>query len=270
MTTSMETNLAWRYCGNQIKMWREQASVTREALVKETGYGYEYVKSMETGRRKPTMRLLQTADQMCGAGGKLIAAQEFLKPEAHPQRAQEYMALEKDAIAINSYQPLLIPGMLQTEEYARALIGESIPLLDEETIEERVASRLKRQRMLTERQTVMFNYVLHEASLRMMVGGREAMRRQLAQILEFGKLRNVTIKVLPYGRAFSVALNGGVTLLETTDLEHYAYVEGPETSALYADGDKASVLARVHDMIRTHALSPEESAEFIRKVAEEL
>ncbi|MEV5608273.1 helix-turn-helix transcriptional regulator [Streptomyces sp. NPDC052225] len=270
MTTSMETNLAWRYCGNQIKMWREQAGVTREALVKETGYGHEYVKSMETGRRKPTMRLLQTADQMCGAGGKLIAAQEFLKPEAHPQRAQEFMALEKDAIAISSYEPLLIPGLLQTEEYARALIGESIPLLDDETVEERVASRLKRQRMLTERQTVMFSYVLYEASLRTVVGSGEDMKRQLQQILDFAKLRNVTIKVLPYGRVSGVALNGGITLLETTDHEHYAYVEAPKTSALYADGGKASELALAHDMIRMHALSPEESAEFIRKVAEEL
>ncbi|MEU6390769.1 helix-turn-helix transcriptional regulator [Streptomyces sp. NPDC046939] len=265
-----EANLAWRYCGNQIKLWREQAGVTREALVAESGYGLEYVKSMENGRRKPTGRLLLIADQMCGAGGKLVAAREFLKPEAHPQRSQEFMALEKDAVAIGSYEPLLVPGLLQTEKYMRTLISESCPLLADEVVEQRVAGRLKRQEALIERTTVMFSYVLYEATLRTLVGGRDTMKEQCQRLLACQQLRNVMIQVLPFGRACGVALNGPVTLLETADHEHYAFAEGQKTSALYADGDKASELSRVHGMIRMHALSPEDSSEFIRKVAEEL
>ncbi|WP_306317654.1 MULTISPECIES: helix-turn-helix transcriptional regulator [unclassified Streptomyces] len=267
---SAEINLAWRYCGSQIKLWRSEAGVDREILAKEAGYGCEYVKSMENGRRKPTLRLLQIADQLCGAGGKIVAAQEYLKPEAHPQRSQEFMALEKDAIAISSYEPLLIPGLLQAPEYARALIGASSPPLDDEAVEERVTGRLKRQEALTVRTGVMFSFVLFEAALRAQVGGREVMERQLQRLLELGELRNVSIQVLPFGRAYGVALRGAVAVLETVDHEHYAYVEGPETSTLYADANKVSALTRAHDMIRMHALSPEDSADFIRKVAREL
>ncbi|MFZ3568613.1 helix-turn-helix domain-containing protein [Streptomyces sp. BH097] len=268
MSTSTETNLAWRYCGSQIKMWRTEAGIDREILAKEAGYGCEYVKSMENGRRKPTLRLLQIADQLCGAGGKILAAQEYLKPEPHPQRSQEYMALEKDAIAVGVYQPLLIPGLLQAPDYAKALIGASSPPLDDETVEERVAGRLKRQEALTARPGVMFSFVMFEAALRTDVGGAAVMQRQLQHLLNVGALRNVSIQALPFGRAYGVALNGAIALLETADHEHYAYVEGPETSTLYADPDKVSALTRSHDMIRMHALSPEDSAEFIRKVAE--
>lgn len=269
MSTSTETNLAWRYCGSQIKMWRTEAGVDREILAKEAGYGCEYVKSMENGRRKPTLRLLQIADQLCGAGGKIVAAQEYLKPEAHPQRSQEYMALEKDAIAVTSYEPLLVPGLLQAPEYAKALIGASSPPLDDETVEERVAGRLKRQEALTSRTGVMFSFVLYEAALRTAVGGRDVMAGQLQHLLDVGELRNVLIQVLPFGRAYGVALNGAVALLETGDHEHYAYVEGQKTSALYADADKVSELTRTHDMIRMHALGPGDSVDFIRKVAQE-
>ncbi|MGY0024426.1 Scr1 family TA system antitoxin-like transcriptional regulator [Streptomyces sp. cg35] len=265
---SNDANLAWRYCGSQIKLWRTEAGVAREALAREAGYGCEYVKSMENGRRKPTLRLLQVADQLCGAGGKIVAAQEYLKPEPHPQRSQEYMALEKDAIAVSFYQPLLIPGLLQAREYAKALIGASSPPLDDETVEERVTGRLRRQEALAARTGVMFSFVVFEAALRTAVGGCDVMRQQLQHLLKVGELRNVSIQVLPFGRAYGVALNGAIALLETVDHEHYAYVEGPETSTLYAGADKVSSLTRAHGMIRMHALSPEDSAEFIRKVAE--
>ncbi|WP_415952437.1 helix-turn-helix domain-containing protein [Streptomyces sp. KLOTTS4A1] len=267
---STETNLAWRYCGNQIKLWREQAGLTREALVKETGYSLDYVKSMENGRRKPTTRLLRVADQLCEAGGKIVAAQGFLKPEAHPERAQEYMALQRDAISVSQFHPLLVPGLLQTERYAHALISASYPPLDDEMVESRVAGRIRRQQSMVERKTALFSFVLYEAALRTPVGGSEVMGEQLRQLLELGKLRQVVIQVLPYGQAYGVALNGPIVLLETPDNERYAYVEGPQTSALYAEGEKASKLARAHDMIRVHALSPEGSVEFIRKVAAEL
>ncbi|MZD09760.1 helix-turn-helix domain-containing protein [Streptomyces sp. SID5785] len=264
------TNPAWRYCGSQIKLWRTEAGVARETLADEAGYGYEYVKSMENGRRRPTTHLLQIADQLCRAGGKIVAAQEYLKPEPHPQRSQEFMEIEKEAIASFSYQPLLIPGQLQTREYAHALISASSPPLDDETVEERIVGRLKRQEAMIARTGAMYGFVVYEAALRTAVGGAGAMREQLQHILDLGRLHHVSIQVLPTGRACGVALNGSLVLLESPDHEHHAYVEGPETGALYTDPAKVSVLTRTHGMIRTHALSVEESAEFIGKVAQEL
>ncbi|MET7744001.1 helix-turn-helix transcriptional regulator [Streptomyces sp. NPDC005385] len=265
---SKQPPIAWRYCGSQIKLWRTEAGVGREALAKEAGYDYEYVKSMENGRRRPTLRLLQIADQVCGAGGKLVAAQEYLKPEPFPARSQEFMAIEAEAISLSWYEPLLIPGLLQTQNYAQALIAGSCPPLDDETVSERVAARLRRAEALSRRFRVMYGFVIYEAALQTLVGGEEVMMQQLRHLLDVGRMRNVSIQVLPLGRCSGVALAGPIVLLETAEHEHLAYVEGPEMSMLHASPDKVSALTQRHGMIRMHALSIEESAKFIREVAE--
>ncbi|MFE2485044.1 Scr1 family TA system antitoxin-like transcriptional regulator [Streptomyces mirabilis] len=267
---SQQAQQNWRYCGGQVRLWREEAGVGRQALADEAGYDIEYVKSMECGRRRPTLRLLQVADQMCGARGKLVAGREFLKPEPFPARSQEYMALEAEAFVVHHYALGLIPGLLQTEEYARALISESCPPLDDETVEERVRARLARKEALTRRPRTVYGFVIHEAALRTEVGGRGVMQHQLLQLPQVGALRNVSIQVLPFGKCSGLALNGPFVLLETAEHEHSAYVEGPETSVLHADADKVSYLAQVHGMIRMQAFGVEESAAFIRKVAAEL
>ncbi|MEU6342245.1 helix-turn-helix transcriptional regulator [Streptomyces sp. NPDC046977] len=260
--------MAWRYCGNQVKLWREQAGVTRERLADEAGYGVETVRSMELGRRRPMLRLLQVADHLCGAGGKLLAAQEFLKPERFPERTREFMQAESEAIALYGYEPLLIPGLLQTEAYARALIGNSCPPLDDETIEERVTARIARQERLWRKPTVLFGFVIYEAALHSRVGGAAVMRSQLRHLVDVGSLRNVAVQVLPADRAPCPALGGSLVLLETGDHERYAYVEGQETSALYSDPARVSTLTQRHGIIRMQALGVEESAQFIGRVAE--
>lgn len=260
--------IAWRYCGSQIKLWRTEAGVSREALAKEAGYDYEYVKSMENGRRRPTVLLLQVADQLCGACGKLVAAQEYLKPEKFLSYAEDYVRYEAEAIVLSSYQPLLIPGLLQTEERVKAYLNAHFPPLDDETVEERAAARIERQVLLGKR-TRAFNFVVAETALRNVVGGAEAHKRQLLWLLEAGLARNVTVQVLPFAGA-GPELDGPFVLLETPEHEHLVYEEGQATGRLYADPDKVSIVAERHAMILRKALSPDESARFIRKLAEEL
>ncbi|MEU8921402.1 helix-turn-helix transcriptional regulator [Kitasatospora sp. NPDC048545] len=270
MTTPKQNPMAWKYCGDQVKRWREQAGVTREQLCQAASYDYESVRSMEAGRRKPSLKLLQVADELCNARGMLLGAADFLKPEKFPSYSQGYTDAESRAIAIQWYEGLLIPGLLQTEEYARELLSHSCPPLDDETVDARVAARLQRQEKLNRSLTVMFGFVIYEAALRSMVGGRACMKRQLHHLLEVGKLRNVSVQVLPVGRGAYQGLGGSLILLESPEHDHFAYIEGQETGVLYADPDKVSVLARRHGMISQQALSAEGSADFVRKVAEEL
>jgi hypothetical protein len=244
--------------------------VTREQLSQAAHYDIESVRSMEAGRRKPSLKLLQAADELCDAKGMIVGAADYLAPEKFPAYSQGYTDAESRAIAIQWYEGLLIPGLLQTEEYARELISHSCPPLDDETVEARVTARLQRQEKLHQSLTVMFGFVIYEAALRSMVGGRACMKRQLQYLLELGKLRNVSVQVLPVGRGAYQGLGGSLILLESPEHEHFAYIEGQETGVLYADPDKLSVLARRHGMICQQALSADGSAEFIRKVAEEL
>lgn len=180
------------------------------------------------------------------------------------------MQAEAEAIALYGYEPLLVPGLLQTEAYARALMGNSCPPLDDETIEERVAARLERQEKLRRKPTALFGFVLYEAALRTNVGGPEVMKRQLQDLLTAGSLRNVSVPVLPADRVAYPALSGSLVLMETEEHEHLAYVEAQETSALCTDPTKVSRLSQRHGTIRMQALGVEESARFIGEVAEAL
>ncbi|MDI2129097.1 helix-turn-helix domain-containing protein [Yinghuangia seranimata] len=262
--------MAWRYCGNQIKLWRTRAGVTREQLGNEAGYGCETIRAMESGRRRPTVGVLRVADVLCRADGMLVAAEEYLLPEKYPVRTHEFMDAEASAICVNWFEPLLIPGLLQTADYARALISDSCPPLDDETIEGRVAARLQRQAKLNEKPMRLFSFILYEAALRTGVGGTEVMRAQLHHLLEVGLQRNVSIQVLPADGRAALALIGPLVLLESPTHEYFAYVEAPETSVLYSDAEKLSALTQRHGMIRMHALSVEESSRFIGDLAEEL
>ncbi|MFH9423624.1 helix-turn-helix domain-containing protein [Streptomyces sp. NPDC017529] len=260
--------MAWRYCGNQIKLWRTQAEVSREELADEAGYAAEYVKSMEQGRRRPTVHLLQVADQVCGAHGMLTAAKEYLQPERFPSYSAEYMRCEADAVALSFYQAQLIPGLLQTEEYMRRLMEERWPPLDRETVEQRITSRLERQALL-DKESVTFSFIISEAVLRYPIGTGEEHKHQLHRLLKAGERRNVTLQILRLGGGVSPALSGSFVLLETAEHDRLAYEEGHLGGVLCADPDRVSSVSRKFALLHQKAMDHEESARFIRKLTEE-
>ncbi|MFI1798901.1 helix-turn-helix domain-containing protein [Streptomyces sp. NPDC020379] len=259
--------MAWRLSGNQVKLWRVEANISREELAEESGYGAETVKSMEQGRRRPTQHLLEIADELCGAKGKLAAVHPYLEPEKVASRAREYMEIEAEAIAFHWYEVLLIPGLLQTEDYARALLSGRYPPVSDELVEMRVVARLARQDLLRKPTTV-FNFVIHEVALRAAFGGPDVMKRQLARLVEEGMARNICIQVVPIGS--TIGCEGSFTVLETAEHRYYGYQEAQLMSNLHADPEMVSVLIKRHALLRAHALSPEKSAQLIRKVSEEL
>jgi transcriptional regulator with XRE-family HTH domain len=269
-TDNNQPPVAWRYSGNQLKRWRLERDVSREDLAREAGYSYEAIKSMEQGRRKPARRVLDIADDMCEAAGKLRAAADYLEPEKYPPRTHEFMQAEASAITLHWYENVFVPGLLQTKDYARALLDAHCPPLDDETIEERLAARMQRREKLEHKPTSLFSFVIYEAALRTMVGGPETMRCQLEHVANMGQLRNVSIQVLPADRGAHAGLNGAFVLLETEERERYAYEESHEMSCLYSDPEKMGVLTERHGMIRMQALSAEDSTRFIRGVADGL
>ncbi|MFD0316388.1 helix-turn-helix domain-containing protein [Streptomyces flavalbus] len=253
---------AWRYGGNQLKRWRTKANVSREELAAASNYSPDTIKSMEQGVRMPTSRVLDVADELCRAEGLLSAAKEYLQREKFPARAQDFMDREKEAISLWWYEPLLIPGPLQTEAYARLLIGDHVPTLDDETVEQRVKARVERQQIHTRKPMVACSYILYEAALR----GSYVDENQLLHLLSVGRLRNVSIHVLPYKRATTAALHGEMVLLETKDHERLAYTEAPSVSQLTADPKIVSAQIERLSMIRGMALDPYESAHFIERM----
>ncbi|MEU3562566.1 helix-turn-helix transcriptional regulator [Kitasatospora sp. NPDC006786] len=259
--------MSWKYCGNQIKLWRTRAGVSREDLATEAGYGIESLRSMEAGRRKPSVHLLQVADDMCDAKGILVAGAQFLVPEKYPQFAEEYIRNEEEALVINWYENQLVPGLLQTEATARTIIDGRWPPLDDETVAARVAARLERRGLLNI-QTKAFNFVIEEAVLRRRLSTEEAHTEQLRHLVTVGKQRNVVIQVVP-SKGFHPGLEGQLILLDLPEHQRIAYEEGQAGGRLYSDIDKVQLLSQRHERILRQALTPEKSAGFINKLVED-
>ncbi|MGK5732768.1 helix-turn-helix domain-containing protein [Streptomyces sp. URMC 124] len=257
-----------RYLGNQFMMWRQEAGMSREEVAEAVGYSSEMVRSVEQGRRACPPRMAEIADELFGARGKLKAGLSYLTREKFPERSKEFFAFEAEAVVLWSYQTMLIPGLLQTEEYARALLSGGRPLLDEKAVEERVATRLDRQQLLTRARPVDFSFVIHEAALRTPMGGREAHKRQLMRLLEVSHLRHVCLQVLPFDRVVPDALNGPMVLLETQHGHRYFLTEGQELS--HFSSEEVGTLSQRYGAIRAQALPSEESRSFLERMVDEL
>lgn len=263
-----QTPSAWRHCGQQLQMWRQEAGGSCQSLGEAAGYTEGTIRAMEVGRRRPTARLLAVADDLYGARGKLKALEKFLVPDPFPPRAAEFMEREAHAIAHQSYEPIRIPGLLQTERYVRALFTAHYPPIDEETIEHRVAARIERGSMLSRRPTTYFSFVIEESALQRPVGGAEVMKEQCEHLLEAVKLRNVDIQVMPTRMGAHPGNSGPIVLLESPDHEHHVFQEGQSVSHLTADPEAVGKLTNRLGMIRMQALGSEESAEVIKREAD--
>ncbi|MCF3103442.1 helix-turn-helix domain-containing protein [Streptomyces roseoverticillatus] len=260
--------MTWRLCGNQAKLWRTRAGVTREELAREANYDFETVKSMEQGRRRPTERFLQVTDDMCGAHGFLIAMLDYLGPEKSVPGYDDLFRYEEEAISICSYQPLLIPGLLQTEEAMRALFNAHWPPLEDDVIDQRVSKRLTRQKLLEKRSRA-FVFVIGEAALRNTMSGVEGHKRQLARLLEAAAQRNVILQVM-VTEGGHPEISSGFVLLELPDHRRIAYEEGNMMGKLSSDPEMVSFIVHCNALVGRLALSPERSERFIQELMEEL
>ncbi|MEU4209748.1 helix-turn-helix transcriptional regulator [Streptomyces sp. NPDC026206] len=259
-----------RYFGSQFQLWRHDAGISREELAEAVQYSAELIKSVEQGRRRVPPRVAEIADEMFGARGKLAAGLSYLTKESLPLRAHDLMQRESETVLHSSYETVLIPGLLQTEPYARALLSGTWPPVEQDLANERLAIRLSRQALLTRKPLIPFTFVVFEAALRSPVGGNAVQKDQLLHLLEAGRRCNVALQVLPFERVTSSALSGALLILESEDHERTAFVMGQSTSRLVTERPEVSALEQRYGRICSQALDPDDSARFIERIAEEL
>lgn len=261
-----------RAIGKQVKVLRERGEFTQKELGDRLGYSEDLVSSIERGRRTPQREFLDAADELLSAGGLLKAAIEDVeraKAKArvrHPAWFRDYARLEADAVEINFYNNHDIPGLLQTERRARALYHMRKPLLDEDTIEQRVASRLGRQKILTRWPPPMVTAVIEEAVLRRPLGGWEVHKEQLEQVIKLGQLRSVELQVMPMDRTEHAGMGGPFVLLTPKGKPQVGYTEVQNNTRLATDVEEVRILAARYGSIRAQALTPRESMELMESM----
>lgn len=249
--------------GRQLKLLRTRAGMERAEFGKRLGYSADTVASIEQGRRIPQAQFIEKADEVLGAGGVLTALKEEVGRAQYPAFFRDMARLEAGAITLHVYGALAVPGLLQTEDYARAVFTMRRPLLDEEVVEQRVGARLERQEIFSRRPLPTLSFVIEESVLRRPIGGRSVLRGQLEQILLYGQLRNVEIQVMPTEAAEHCGLGGPFTLIENRDGRRMAYVEVQRTSRLYTDRAEVRDAEEQYGILRAQALTPRESLAFV-------
>ncbi|MGW2424182.1 helix-turn-helix domain-containing protein [Streptomyces sp. NPDC001709] len=252
--------------GRLLKRLRAQAGMERAELGSRTGYSAATIASFEQGRRIPSARFIMQADEVLGARGVLVDFIEEMEKAQYPAFFQDAAVLEKKAVALHVFATKAIPGLLQTEDYALAVFRMWRPLVDEETVQKRVAARLARQDVFAQSVFPTISFVIEEHLLRRPLGGQAVMRGQLEQILLYGQRRNVEIQVMPMARESHAGLGGPFTLIETKEGRRIAYVEAYKSSRLYTDRQTVRELEEQYGILRAQALTPSESLALVEKL----
>lgn len=252
--------------GQQLKLARVAAGMERAELGARLGYSASTISSYEQGRRIPQPRFIDRADEALGAGGMLKVLKEEVARAQYPAFFRDAARLEAKALALSVYAAIAVPGLLQTEDYARAVFRMQRPLLDDDLIEQRLSARLARQEIYDRRPAPLLSFVIEEFVLRRPIGGREVLFGQLEQILLLGQKRNVEIQVMPVDREDHAGLGGPFNLIDTADGRRIAYTEVQDDSRMYTGRAKIHELESRYGIIRSQALTPRESSDFIEKL----
>ncbi|SCK51663.1 helix-turn-helix transcriptional regulator [Streptomyces sp. WMMB 322] len=254
-----ETAAVVRTVGRLVKLWRERASMTQAELGAAIGYCVDLVASVERGRRVPRPEFLSAADEVLGAGGILAAMAKDVAEARYPKKVRDLAKLEAEAVELGAYANHNMHGLLQTEEYARALFSMRKPAYGDDEVERHVAARMARQAILGGPTAPMLTFVQEEVTLHRPIGGRAVLRRQLQRLLELGQLRNVSIQVMPTARDDHAGMGGPVQLLKLKDGAAVGHTEVQLTNRLISDPKEVQILEMRYGIIRAQALTPSES-----------
>ncbi|MYZ07567.1 helix-turn-helix domain-containing protein [Streptomyces sp. SID2999] len=252
--------------GRLLKRLRVQAGVDRAELGRRTGYSAATITSYEVGRRIPNEKFIRQVDGVLDAGGMLADFVEDMDRAQYPASFRDAAKLEKEAVGLHMYDALVINGLLQTEEYARTVFTNWRPLLDVDTVEQRVVARLARQEIFERKSTPTISFVMEEVLLRKGLGGQAVMRGQLEQILLIGQRRNVEIQIMPNDCKEHAALSGTFTLIRTAKGRRIAYVDAYKGSRLYSDDQTVMEMEDRYGSLRAQALTPPKSLELVEKL----
>ncbi|MFF4352081.1 helix-turn-helix transcriptional regulator [Streptomyces sp. NPDC001530] len=260
-----------RLVGELLRIHRGRLGLTQKEagellLVSESLFG-----AYERAERIPAIEFLKDADKGLDARGALIACVEMMEEEKYPPTFVSWVRLERAALVISGYETMLIPGLLQTEEYVRALYGVRVPAYTRDEIEQHVEARLERQAVLTRNPPPLVAMVVEESVLERPIGGAEVLKEQLWHLLDCMRTMNhLTLQVMPTQRHAHAGLRGPMQLMSTEEGRNLVYTEGHGGSTLISKPERVNELMHLFGILRAQALTPWESGELIERKAGQL
>ncbi len=253
------------YYGYELRRYREAAGLTQRQLGAIVNYTGSLVGQVETARKLPTAEFSERVDLALETGGMLSRLLGLVLRSQLPSWFQQVAELEARAVEISTFHTHLVHGLLQTDAYARAVLGA----LDSSNLDDRTAVRLARQRILEKEEPPVLWAVLGEAVLYQEIGGAEVMRGQLAGLLSFVDNPKVNIQVLPYAAGAHAGMTGPFDLFRFASDPGIVYTEGYGMGHPTANPETVNDCSLRYDHLQAAALSLKDSAELIRRTMEE-
>ncbi|MFF7023456.1 Scr1 family TA system antitoxin-like transcriptional regulator [Streptomyces klenkii] len=252
------------------KMRAYRGSMSLERLAEIVNFSKSHLARVETAESMPPPELPALLDAAFDTDGIFVELYQVARREIHPDQFRRRMELEAKARFIAEYTGQLMPGLAQTEEYARLLFRAHNPRANESEIDDLVAARMTRQALLRADDPPDYSVIIDEAVLRRGFGGPSVMRVQLARLIDLNLGPTSMMQVLPFAYGGHALMGGSMALLTLDDGTQVVWEEGATSGTLMEDFDSVATRRRYHDQLRSCALSPTDSAAFVRSVMEEL
>jgi transcriptional regulator with XRE-family HTH domain len=252
--------------GRQLKLRRETVGMRVPDFAVAVGYGEDLVYKIEGGKRIPRPEYLDKSEEVLRADGLIAAMKEDVAKVRYPKKVRALAKLEGQAIEIGIYECNIITGLLQTPDHARTVIEARQPPYSPDDLERMVAARLARQAVFERDPAPSIHFVLEEAPLHREVGGTMVWRRQLERLLEVGRLRNVTLQIMPTNTEAHPGLDGRIELLKFRDGTAVGRADGEFNGRPTTDPKQLRIIELQYGTIRAQALPPRESLAFIEQL----
>lgn len=285
-STSIGPSVRRRRLIREIRRLREAAGLTQEQVAKEMDWSLSKVIRIETGRSGITRNDLRAMLELYGDTDRDRVAElvEMARKSKErgwwspykdrlPSEYTDYIGFESEATTLRFFEPVMIHGLLQTEEYARAVVREAaLREFTDDEVDARVEVRMTRQRILDGDKPPRVWVVLGEAALRQRVGGPEVMRRQLLRLAGRADRPRVRLQVLPFRVGAYPGMTGPFTVLGfpgPSDAD-IVYLEGAVGDLYLEEPQEIQRYSLMHEHLRAMALGPDESAALIARIAAEM
>ncbi|ANZ18837.1 helix-turn-helix transcriptional regulator [Streptomyces noursei] len=257
--------------GRDIKQVRLARKLTQKHLAKATGYTDGYVSKVESGTLlpRPSRKFAEGCDNAFGTGELFAGMLRRIDEGEHPSWFVPYLKLERKASRILDYSTSLPMGLLQTKDYARAVFRAYYSGASAETIEDKVAARLRRREVFKRDTPPLLWAIMHEACLRTVVGDAEVMSGQLKYLLTAAASPRVQLQVMPFSGGAPAASTKPFILLHFTDSPTVLYTETRVGGRMHDSEQTVDAAVDDYDLLRAHALAPDQSLALIKNLLKE-
>ncbi|WP_405582801.1 helix-turn-helix domain-containing protein [Streptomyces sp. NBC_01190] len=255
--------------GSELRFKREQAGLSLEELGARLFVAKTHVSNLEVGRRRIQPDMAVQLDEILGTDGFFVRNLEAGRATPFREHFADVAELETLALAIREWEPLLVPGLLQTPAYTRAVIRGYDPLVSDGVVRNRLAARLARAEIFNNPDRPLYWAVVDEAAIRRAAGGPFIMAEQLRHLATMIRTNRIILQVLPFGVGAHAGMEGALKLMTFQDDTPMAYLQGLETGSLVDDPATVKRCSLTYDLLGAAALSPEASLTLIEAVAEE-